>query len=254
MFCGCIDIAQNIVIKKDGSGIVELTCIIPERTITQMKTMQKLKKEMIRASSSAVLAKEQTGPVVGKKDTGEDEVVSRHFSLLFDPAEERIRKELKQYEKDGIFIESILIFVRNARRIVKINLRFKDLVMAAESDLFRAHWPFTLSRTAKGNYQFRGRTGMGEKSSPSSSVNPETSKTLTSIFSNFKAVLKVSVPGKIIRTNASRKSDYSGAWIYDFNKNQNAFSAFRNCRMNILFTGRNLDLPKVMESKAGHQN
>ena len=256
VFCGCIDITQNIAIRKDGSGTVALTCLIPERTISQMRTMQKLKKEMIRVAGIGNPSTKLRAGAEGSGTRGavrEDEIVSRHFDLLFDPVEERIRKELKQYEKNGVFVESMRISVRNARRIVKINLRFRNLAKAAESDLFKAHWPFTLSRTAEGHYQFRGRIGMGGKSSMSSS-KPETMKSLAPILSEFKAVLKVGVPGKIIRTNASRKSDSLAIWVYDFNKNQNAFYAFRNCHMNVLFTGKGLDLPEVMATKSSKRD
>ena len=249
MFCGCIEVAQNILIKQDGSGTVELTCDIPERTISQMKTMQKLKKEMIRASCQG---NEEQGLRSGlaTDKVGIDKIVSRHFDLLFNPSEDQIRKELKQYEKNGISIDSMSVSVRNARRIIKINLRFKDLLKAAESDLFRAHWPFTLSKTAKGRYQFRGRIEMGGTSPVPSSPKPETMMALAPILSEFKAVLKVSVPGKILRSNALRQSKASAVWVYDFSKDQNAFHAFQNCKMDILFDGKGLDLPDIIAANS----
>ncbi|MDD4871757.1 MAG: hypothetical protein PHR77_14465 [Kiritimatiellae bacterium] len=230
IFNGCIKVDETLTIEKNGSGNLELLYTIPEQTVTQMKSMFKLKDQM-----DAILG--QTGP-----QTIEDSFER----IFFDPSEDQIKIILKKYEQFGITIDKLKVETRNAVRNVTLNVKFADLARISKADFFYEHG-FTLLRNQADNYTFVRVPENQENGFEIQNVGPETAGMLSPILNGFRVSLKVSTPGKILETNASRKTVYNAAWIFDYDKNPDAVKILQNQTMKIVFDGKGMQLPEVRQ-------
>ena len=227
---GCLKLDETLTIEKNGSGNIELTYIIPEQTVAQMKSMFKLRDQMdLITGQSAPQTKE--------------EIFQR---LFFDPAEERIRQQLKRYEPFGITIDTLKVETRSSARNVNLKVLFADLARLAKTDFFPEHG-FTLARNKDGTYTFYRAS---EPNGSQENIGSEAAGLLTPVLNGFRAALKINTPGKIIETNASRKTLYNAAWIFEFDKDPNAMTALQRQNMKIVFDGKDLNLPEVRQIAA----
>lgn len=242
---GCMEISQNIVVDQAGSGHIELYCIIPERTIVQFKAMRKLQAEMEKAAGKDVL---RNSAADGETFALEKRLY-RNLGLLMDGVEEQIRSRLSVYRKDGISVDHLKISVRNASRHIRLKLHFTDIAKAAQTELFRTHWPLDLVKTDDGNYLLRNSVRLGSEPGPSEPPDDKELKSVEPVFLGFKARFKISVPGDILKAGTNRKSKRSAVWLYDFNSDSRAFYAFQRGEMNVLFDGEGLGLPVTVQEK-----
>lgn len=227
---GCIKVDETLTIEKSGSGNLELLYTISEQTVSQMKAMFKLRDQMDAVTGQAYT------PAI--EDT---------FQRLFlDPSEDQIKKFLKKYEQFGITIETLKIESRNASRNVTLKLAFTDLARAARADFFPRHG-FNLSQTANGTYTFLRTPERDDGGYQIQNLGTDTAGLLAPVMNGFRVALKVNTPGKIIETNASRKTLYNAAWIFDFDKDSNAIKTLQNQTMKIVFDGRGIQLPELRQ-------
>ncbi|MFC1462028.1 hypothetical protein ACFLQU_00340 [Verrucomicrobiota bacterium] len=216
-------------IRKDGSGTIDFSYVLPNNTSAQMKAMQELKKEMIRAAGEEYVPRP----------------VDKHFELFMDPSDKAVHDLVDTYKPYGITLEQFKIEVQEGRRRIRIHLRFSDLAKAAESDLFRVHWPVTLVKQADGSYQFNARNGQPSAAPNLDFSDPATLKAITPILRGFKASIRINTPGPIVSTSAPSKAGHSAVWTFSFNGNPRAFSAFQSANMSIRFQGNGLALSEV---------
>lgn len=233
---GCLKVDETLTLEKNGAGSLELIYSIPDQTSNQMKSMIKLRDQM-----SAITGQAQPR-------TSEDELER----IFFDPSEAQIRQVLKKYESFGITIEVLKLEARNAARNVTLTLAFKDIGRAAKADFFPEHG-FSLSHNQDGTYTFlRTPEGEGFAFQPQN-VSQDAAAILNPVLNGFRVALKVTTPGRIIESNASRKTLYNGAWIFDYDKNPNAVTALQKQSMKIVFEGKGITLPDLSQfPKATH--
>jgi hypothetical protein len=62
-----------------------------------------------------------------------------------------------------------------------------------------------------------------------------------SIFSGFRILIKVRVPGRIVSASTFRKTDHSATWSFDIRRNPNALRELHE-PLRIEFTGDDLNL------------
>ena len=233
---GCVKLKQTLTLKKDGSGEMEIEYVITDQALTQLTAMFNLEKEL------ALAAGEQP-PAVKPNDL---------TRLMLDPDEDAIRTQFKTYRSLGVTFEDLKVDVREGRKHLKMKILFQDLAKLAQADFFADHG-FSLERTPEGNYMLTRvppDSQAGAEPPPRIS-DPETEKELTPLLGGFSASYSVKVPGRIIRTNAPRKSLYSAEWAFNFDDDPNAFANFHFQRLALLFDGENLDLPAVAQAPAG---
>jgi len=216
-------------IRKDGSGNIEFAYILPDNTSAQMKAMDALKKEMIKAAG----------------ETYEPRPVDRHFELFMDPTDAAVRDLMKTYEPYGIALERFKIEVLEGRKRIRLHLRFANLAKAAESDLFRLHWPTTLVRQANGSYRLNVTNGWPSEEPDLDFSDPATLKAITPILKDFKATIRINTPGEIVSAGTPNAGKHSAVWAFSFNEDPRAFSAFRTANMSIRFHGDGLTLPEI---------
>lgn len=225
---GCVKVDQTLDIQKDASGSFGLTYSISEQAVTQMKAMLKLKEQMAMAAG-------ETAPV-----TDED----RHMGLVVSPVEDQIRREIKKYAEYGITLESLTVESRNAWRHVQLKVLFKNLADVAKTDFF-PQYGFSLSRNSDGNYVFFRASENKDYNNSVNLIDPETVNLLMPILAGFRIHTKINTPGKILETNAHRKSLYSAVWSFDFDSDPDSFWALQNQDMKIVFDGEGLNLPEI---------
>jgi len=228
---GCLRLEEVLTIRADGSGTLEMEYVIPESTLAQLKAMQRLRKRL--------------ATVEGDRKTVEEPDDEYTRFLLYYGSED-IEKKFKQYEKHGIRLERIKVESRDARRHVELKARFRNITQLQDTAMFPEHG-FTLERQSDGNYFFRRRPliGTGE---PTPRPSEKEVRTLTPILRGFYVTVQINTPGRIIRTNAPRRSLYRAEWSFDFAQDPNAFTDFQNQEFRIAFEGRGLSLPQLKDT------
>jgi len=231
---GCIKVDQKLTIREDGRGSLALDYSISEQSITQIKAMFKLRDQLAELSG-------ETSPPVP---------VSEESLLFLNPDEKAIGRKMKSYEELGIHVEKLKVRTVNAWRHVEMQARFDDLANLAKADFF-SDYGFSLSKDANGNYLLSRPRMEAAGDAASDYLGKNTVELLTPILSGFNVVLSVTTPGIILDTNAPRKSTYSAAWIFDFNRNPNAFLGLQRQDFRIVFSGKDISLPEIRQKTSG---
>ncbi len=228
---GCIKMEQTLIIQQDGSGSLEAVYALSEDSVNQVKAALKIQKQIAAIRGEAGAS--------GGQDDG-------YAGLFLNPSETLLRRELKKYEKNGITIDKLKVESREAWRHVHIKLLFKSLDAASKADFFQ-EYGFSLSRNTDANYTFfrPSEDRDEEKASPISDA--EMLQRLSPLLSDFDVTLKVTVPGRILKTNAHKKSLYTAVWSFAFDKDPNALSALQKQQFSIQFEGKGLNLPTVSQ-------
>ncbi len=227
---GCIKVDGTLSLEKNGAGNLELIYALPEQTVTQMKSMFKLRDQL-----DSVMG--QTVP-----KTLEDDFEQ----AFFDPSEDRIKQLVKKYEKSGITLDTLKVETRNAVRNVILKLMFSDLKQLSSADFFQKHG-FSLFRNKNDTYTFTRSPDTGQTPSQAPLTEAESVGMLSPILGGFRVALKVNTPGRIIETNASRKTLYNAAWIFEFDKNPKALETLQKQSMKIVFDGKGSQRPEVRQ-------
>jgi len=228
VFCaGCLKLDQKMVIEKDRSGRFEVKYSMAEQTIDQLKAMLKLEEQMARISGEAI------------ERTRDDKLML----LFLDPVSDDIHRELDKYKEYGLKIDELKVDTGGAARHVNLNLTFRDLAEVAKADFFPAYG-FSLVKDDQGNYVLH-RPAPNEGGEMPPPVNDETARLLTPMLGGFNVALSITAPGKILRTNAHKKSLYTAMWTFDFDRNPNAVTALDNQAMTVIFSGNELNLPQI---------
>lgn len=227
---GCIKVDQTLVIQKDGSGVFQLDYSVSEQSVTQMKAMLKLAEQLAGPS----------GEVIPADDA------DALMEWLFNPDEAEIKRWLDPYRDAGIVLEKFKTETKNAWRSVELKITFKDLAKLAKTDFFPAYG-FSLLRNKAGDYVFHRRAS-GDLDVGLDFSEPATARTLSPWLAGFRVVSKVNVPGRILDTNAHQRSLYSGAWIFDHNRDVDAVVAMQRQAMTIVFSSSDLRLPLVRQA------
>lgn len=215
LMCGCIDAEPTLMLKKDGSGIMDLEYTISEQSITQFRAMVKLREELAAASGGSA---------------GEIDPIIKAF---YDPTEERYKQVFQPLGKSGARIEEITIDTRNAARSVHIRVLFKSLEDLAKTELFTKH-NITLATNKQGNRVLRRNAGK-RTDDYSSRLSVEEQETLIPILAGFRVVIRVNTPGMILRSNASKTSRYTAQWLFEYDKNPDAVTDIQNRPLEVVF-------------------
>jgi len=229
---GCIQVDETLTIEKNGSGSLELLYTIPEQTVSQMKAMYSLKDRMDETLGQA-----------------SPQTIEEAFErMFFDPTEDQIKRVLKKYEPLGVKTETLRVENRNSGRSVNLKVTFTSLEKISKADFF-PEYGFTLLRNQNETYTFFRAAENTGTDPQGPGAKPQEPGLLSPIMSGFRVALKVTTPGKIIQTNASRKTLYNAAWIYDFEKDPNVLTTIQNQPMKIIFESKGLQIPEIRQTR-----
>ncbi len=227
---GCIKVDQSLTIRRDGSAIFDVTYSLSEQAIVQMKAAQKLEKEMAK-----VMEEEY-------EERAEDDFIK----MLFDPNEDEFRKKLKEYKRYGLKIERMRVNSKNAWRNVQMRLLIKNMAVFAKSDIF-TQYGFSIRKDGQGNYMLMRGGNPELKEKAPDFTDPRIVNELEPILSDFKVLLRLNTPNKLIRSNATRSSAYRAEWIYEFSRDPSSVHRLHTEGQIAVFDGAGLALPEVYQ-------
>lgn len=225
---GCLRLEETLSLRADGSGTLEMNYVVPESTMAQLKAMRALR--------------DRLAAIQGEEAEVTDDEYTR-FLVYY--GSEDIEKKFKEYEKHGIRLERLRVETRQARRHVEIKAAFRDVSQLQNTALF-PHHGFTLTRQSDGVYFFRRPALTAGEPTPRPSR--EDISTLTPILRGFYVRIQVNTPGRVVRTNAPRKSLYRAEWVFDFTQDPNAFTDFQNEEFRIAFEGKGISISPIHET------
>lgn len=224
--CGCLKLDQEVTIRPDGSGSIEVQYSISEQAVSRMNAMEKLREQL------AVIS----GATPPPADT------NRVLAALMDPNEDGIRSELRPYEKNGIRIERLKIQPRGAWRDVELKLAIRSWPEAGNTPLLREHG-FRLARTAAGSYDLSRPAAVSKDMDGAVLTTPDATRILSPILQGFKVDIRMNVPGTVLQSNAHRASGKQVQWTFDFDRDPNALVKVQTQEFRIVFDGKGLSIP-----------
>jgi hypothetical protein len=232
---GCLQLEQVFLLRKDGSGTLEVKYTIPNETSERVQAMLKLTREM------SVAARQPVQPMHGDAFT----------RMLFTPQETDISETIKSYNEYGISLERIKVENRNAAYDVEFKVRFEDIAEVAKADFFE-HYGLSIAKVANGNFLMYTRPVTDEPLDRAwDANNTDVLSRLTPFLNGFDFKVEFHAPGKILRTNGDQKSAYAALWHFDFVQDPNAVAELQRSRMTVLFDGIGIDnLQELSQPKA----
>ena len=226
--CGCIKVQQHLVLNRDGSGTLSVKYSVPEQTVTQIKAMLKLERELAMAAGES-------------PETFTDDQYTR---LVFDPDEDRMRKKLAAFSDCGISVDELAVKSRSARRNVDLKVSFSNIADLAKADFF-AGYGFSLIKAKDGNYVWIHRGDRSNDSPPPDVSDAQTVQVLSPLLGGFSFEMTLSTPGRVLKTDAPSKTPTSATWQYDFDRDPNALWALKTRNMTVVFDGKGLELTEI---------
>ena len=230
---GCIQLEQTLTLKNDGSGQFAVEYSLSEQTIEQIRAMYKLRQDLDQAAGRPAAVAPG----------------ARLLRLYLDPVEADLRNELKPYERAGVTAEKLKVESRGSERYVSLKLNFASLTELAKTDLFRSYG-FSLARGPGGLYEMTHIAPGPKQARNADYTDAEATKLLAPVMGGFRAHVTAQVPGAIQKTNATRHSERTAVWTFDFADDPFAFVQFQQADLRIVFDGRGLDLPEVKQEAA----
>jgi hypothetical protein len=225
---GCVKMEQNLILRENGSGSLELNYSIAEQTVGQIDSILKLSRDLESVQGTNAAAN-----------------VSADLSrLLFSPQKAEILAKLKEYEQFGIVTDKAEIKTRDIRRTVSIKVRFNSLSDLAKTDVFQAYG-FSVQKDRNGSYVLSRDPAVQNPAIRPDYSDAETARMVTPLLNGFHVSFSISTPGRIIESTGVSAGPYTTTWLYDFDRNPNAVTALQSQQFRVVFDGAGLKLPEL---------
>lgn len=222
---GCIKLDQSLTLHHDGSGKASLSYSLAEQSVVQMRAMLALRQELLRAQNL-------------EPDEEENNLITR--LLMAD--EDLLRAFCLELQPFGLTLEKLRVDSRGGWRHVLLDVHIADFSRLAESPFFR-DFGFTLRRLPNEQYALiRQPAVTAGEIDPLR--DPHAIRQVASLLGGMRLVFDVTTPGAIRDTNATERELRTASWVFDFDRDPNALVALQTQAFQILFDGRQLDLPQ----------
>lgn len=225
---GCLKGDLLLDITKDGSGSIEVNYSISENAISQLDALSKLSIQLDTVSGRQ--------PAVLLKDPD--------MMLFLRPEEDKIRKRLAVYQKNGITIDRLRVNSNNSIRNVDLRLKFLNITDVARADFF-PDAGFSLYKNDKGNYIFLRKSMSESGRGKTTLLNPDMQKLAAPVTEGFSVSIKVHTPGRVLESNAHDKGVASATWTFDQERDPAAFQKLQNQEFAILIEGKDVRIPDI---------
>lgn len=226
--CGCVRSESKLSLHGDGTADFEISYSMSEQTVTQLKAVRRLRDELHAAAG------ETNAPLPWQE---------AFLEVFSDPTEEGVREELAKYEPYGVTVRKVEIESRGGWRYARLQLECRDLAALAGSHMFK-EYGFSMLRGQDDTVMLsRDQDGMA----PGVNLDfadPETARTLGPVLAGFYVKIVAQVPGRIVKSNASRTSLYTAEWEFDFSRDRDAVTSFLNHKLRLVFQGKGMSLPQ----------
>lgn len=226
--CGCIRSETELTLNADGSAEFKIAYSMSEQVISQMKSVQRVRKELTEAADLPVTPSwEET------------------FLFRFIDAESTgIERYLQGFTDKGVSFEDLEVTARNGWRHTSFLLKCRSVKELEDTDVFRAYG-FSLTRTSNGDYILERKPKTANTTTPPDFQESETAKLLGPLLAGFNVNIAVTAPGRILRTTAPQNSMYKAIWAFNFDRDANAVLNYDKMHIYVHFLGRGLDLPEI---------
>jgi len=226
---GCIQMEHDLRINSDGSAVYVLDYAITEQAISQFRAMFKLKQELAVAA--------------GEPPPGPE--LEPLLAVFLDPSEADLRKHLKPFERLGVSIGSISQEPRVAWRHIKLQLDIADMAALAGEPFFVRHG-FDLRKNAEGRHAWSRAPHIRDVDAVVKPLSAYELEQITPFMAGFKTVIKVTVPGRILSSTATRTSLQTAFWEFDFNRQPTAVQALLRQQFHLVFDVAQASLPEMI--------
>ena len=215
---GCIRVEQTLTLNADGTGIIDLTYGMREE---QIGPLQETARSLLAGEAGADAE-----------------------AMPFDFSDADVRRDFKEFEADGVFLDSVQTTTREGWRFRRLVIRFKSLAALARTG-FLADRHVSLTRDARGNYSFVQSSNGGNGTGAFSALAAMPADGgFQEVLDGFRAVIRVRTPGRILRTNSPERSDRTAAWTFDLEQDPDALEKAQQAAMQIVFDGSGLSIPE----------
>lgn len=214
---GCLQVDQELTLHPDGSG--------------HLSARYTLDRAQLEALAADVARASQVQPGVPASPAP-----AALFQL--DPGE--VRKEFKSFADSGLTLQDIQVTETNGSRTVHVEVDFKDVAGLSRSEFF-ADSSLSLARTPAGHFILRQDPPLhlnlsGNLREQQAALEAALNRQLR----GFKADLRVSVPGDIVSTTATRHSGRTATWQFDQSRDPSALTRARRTALSVEFLGDGL--------------
>ena len=216
---GCIKVDQILTLEKDGSGTIDLTYRMSEESIAQWQD-------------------------VARHMFGSSEGGNTSSIMPFDFSDADIRRDFKEYEREGVLLQSLKTETRNGWKIRRMVIGFRNLAALSKAG-FLGGRNISLAKDSRGNYVLSQQAGRGGNlpAELAEFSDPSTDSIFSGMMEGFRAVIRVKTPGRILETNAPEKSEREAGWVFDLDRDSEALKKVQEASLRIVFDGKGLDIP-----------
>lgn len=229
-FSGCIQMEHDLRINEDGSAVYSLDYSITDQAVTQFRAMFKLKKDLAVAN--------------GEPPPGPE--LEPLLLVFLDPNEADIRKQIEPFADSGVSIRSIRQESRAASRHVELQLDIANIGMLADNPFFKKHG-FSLHKNEAGQYVWSRPPHIDEGGMIVPPPNARDLEQIAPFLAGFKTVIKITPPGRIVSTTASRTTLQTAIWEFDFNRQPTAVQTLLRQNFYIVFDAPQANLPELRQ-------
>ena len=210
-FTGCVRVEQTLKLNADGSGSLTMRQGIAEKDLAQMEALARAQLEEEGITNAAALN-----------------------PFVFDEAE--VRRDFEAYREEGVTLEDIRSETVDGWRYLQIQLGFASLEALGRTE-FLSDRRIRLTRLKNGNYELVQESMMVEE------PDPATADMTAEMMADFRAVLRVEVPGAVVETNADQQDGARVSWMFDLARDPRALERIRTMEFRVVFAGEGLKLP-----------
>ena len=225
---GCIKMEHSLHLREDGSGRYAVTYTTPGQTITRLKAMRELRRDLARAAGRSA----EKAAAKGLAET------------FLQGTEAEIRDFVERFQPHGVEIKAISVDIRDAQRVFKLETTFDDIGKLAQTPFFEAYG-FSLTKNRDGDYVLY-RAAPIDRNAPTLDLsNPEDAKLVAPFLQGFQTKVRVTVPGRILKSNAPATSLHTSIWSFDFDQNPESYADLLSKGLGLVFDGTGSTLPQI---------
>jgi hypothetical protein len=211
--CGCVQIDGEVSIKGDTSGVAELSYVVDEKTVVQF--------------GHVIEATDRLAAAAGQSSVSFNPSAMRVF---VNPEESSIRQYIGTLSPYGIALTDVRVRKGAGRRTVRVVLSFNDLRKAVTAPPLKdARLQF--GKRPDGMWEFV-REGAGGTNSV---MTASSANAVTSAMGGFVARMRIKTPGVVVETTATRRSQKSVAWEFDFNREPNSVEQAFSSQLRVVY-------------------
>jgi hypothetical protein len=131
-----------------------------------------------------------------------------------------------------------------------LRVGFRDLERLAQTDIFADH-RFALARNQNMDYVLSFSSPVGRLIIPEDAASdPELAGVFKALTAGFLVNLRITVPGKVIETNAARTEGNAAIWTFDADEDPAVLEKIGGYVFNLVFDGQAANLKEFGRDSA----